>query len=178
MIRGSEAPPAAVMMEIRDETPEDRDAIREVNARAFGQDLEGRLVDALRANDGVVLSLVATLQGEIVGHILYSPASISDVAGAALGPMAVVPECQRQGIGTQLVEAGNRRLKAAGCPFIVVVGHAEFYPRFGFTPARPLGITCDWDVPDDVFMLAVLDSWKMTGVSGRAVYRHEFSVVA
>jgi len=100
------------------------------------------------------------------------------VTGAGLGPMAVLPEYQRQGIGSKLIEAGNRQLKEDGCPFIVVVGHAEYYPRFGFRPARAQGITCEWEVPDDVFMLLVLDPVKMQGVSGLAKYRNEFSSVS
>ena len=166
------------MIRIREETPEDLAGIREVNDRAFGQALEGRLVDQLRANGGALLSLVAIDQDRVIGHILYSPASIAGVDGAALGPMAVLPEYQRKGIGSRLVEAGNRTMKDTGCPFIVVLGHAEFYPRFGFASAKPKGITCDWDVPDDVFMVAVLDPARMIAVSGRAVYRHEFSIVA
>jgi putative acetyltransferase len=92
--------------------------------------------------------------------------------------MAVIPERQRQGIGSKLVEAGNRKLKDAGCPFIIVVGHAEYYPRFGFTPASKHGIKCEWDVPSDVFMLLFLDEAKMHGVSGLARYRHEFFSVS
>jgi putative acetyltransferase len=85
---------------------------------------------------------------------------------------------QRQGIGSRLVEAGNRKLKDAGCPFIIVVGHADYYPRFGFTPASEHGIRCEWDVPNDVFMLLVLDEAKMESVSGLATHRHEFSSVS
>jgi putative acetyltransferase len=108
---------------------------------------------------------------------MYSPLSIGgNVTGAALGPMAVLPE--RQGIGSKLIEAGNRKLKNAGYPFIIVVGHADYYPRFGFRPASEHGITCEWDVPDDVFMLLVLNQAKMEGVSGLATYRHEFSSVS
>jgi putative acetyltransferase len=92
--------------------------------------------------------------------------------------MAVLPECQRQGIGAKLIDAGNRQLKDDGCPFIVVVGHPEYYPRFGFKPARAQGIACEWEVPDDVFMVLVLDPGKMQGVSGLAKYRREFSGVA
>ena len=92
--------------------------------------------------------------------------------------MAVLPEHQRQGIGSGLIEAGNRKLKEAGCPFIVVVGHADYYPRFGFRPASNQGIGCEWDVPDNVFMLLVLNPGKMLGVSGLAKYRHEFSTVS
>ena len=165
------------MLDIREERPEDIPSIRDVNNRAFGQQQEGNIVDALRSNGAVSLSLVATLDGRVVGHILYSPASVSEVAGAALGPMGVLPEHQRQGIGSELVEAGNRHLKNAGCPFIIVLGHAAFYPRFGFRPGNTRGIRCEWDVADDVFMLLVLDEQRMQGVSGLAKYRDEFSTV-
>ena len=165
-------------IEIREEQPDDIPAIQDVNRRAFGQDQESNLVDALRTNHAVLLSLVATLGDRVVGHILYSPAVIGGVEGAALAPMAVVPEHQRQGIGSRLVSAGNQKLKEAGCPFIIVVGHADFYPRFGFSPARVRGITCEWDVPDDVFMVLALDPVKTTGMTGMAEYRREFSTVS
>jgi putative acetyltransferase len=164
-------------VEIRDERSQDTAAIREVNSLAFAQDQEADLVDALRSASAVLISLVATVNGRVVGHILYSPSSIAGVRGAALGPMAVIPEYQRQGIGSRLVETGNRRLQTAGCPFIVVVGHPEFYPRFGFKPARARGITCEWNVPDNVFMIAVLDEPQMLGVSGLATYRREFTEI-
>lgn len=166
------------MVEIREEHPGDVSAIRDLNKHAFGQDQEGNVVDALRSNGAVLLSLVATLNGQVVGHIMYSPISVSEVNGAALGPMAVLPAYQRQGIGSELVEAGNRRLEESGCPFIIVVGHAHFYPRFGFRPASTCGITCEWEIPDDVFMVSVLDHAKMGGISGLAKYRPEFSTVS
>jgi putative acetyltransferase len=168
-----------VLIEIREERPDDVAAVRDLNTRAFGQDQECNIVDALRVNGAALLSLVATLNDQVVGHILYSPVIIGgNVRGAALGPMAVLPEHQRQGIGSKLIEVGNRKLKDAGCPFIIVVGHADYYPRFGFRPANEHGIKCQWDVPDDVFMLLVLDQAKMEGVSGLARYRHEFSSVS
>jgi putative acetyltransferase len=167
------------LIQIREECLDDVAAIRDLNRRAFGQDLEGNIVDALRSNGAALLSLVATLNGQVVGHIMYSPVSVGgDVTGGALGPMAVLPEYQRQGIGSQLVEAGNRKLKDAGCPFVILVGHASFYPRFGFTPASTHGIKCEWEVPGETFMLLVLDEAKMQGVSGLARYRHEFSSVS
>ena len=166
------------MTEIRQEQPTDIPAIREVNRRAFGQDQEGNIVDALRTNRGILLSLVAVSEDRIVGHILYSPAVIGAVEGGALGPMSVLPEFQRRGIGTQLVESGNRKLMAAGCPYIIVLGHPGFYPRFGFEPASTRGITCEWEVPDDVFMVLALDRAKVEGLSGIAKYRHEFSTVS
>jgi putative acetyltransferase len=167
------------VIEIREERSDDVMAVRDLNRRAFGQDQESNIVDALRANGAALLSLVATVNDQVVGHIMYSPVSVGGKAeGAALGPMAVVPEFQRQGIGSKLIEAGNRKLKDSGCPFILVVGHADYYPRFGFRPASEHGIQCEWDVPDDVFMLLVLDEPKMESVTGLAKYRHEFSSVS
>jgi len=178
VIRWIVARSVLTVIEIREEQPADIAAIRELNRLAFGQDQEGNIVDALRADGAALLSLVAVLSDRIVGHIMYSPASIGDVSGAALGPMAVVPDHQRRDIGSKLVRAGNAKLRTRGCPFIIVLGHAEFYPRFGFRSAASRGVKCEWDVPDDVFMLLVLDDAKMTGVSGLATYRHEFSTVA
>jgi putative acetyltransferase len=166
------------LIEIREEEPGDIAAIRDLNRRAFEQDQEGNIVDALRANGAVLLSLVATLNGRVVGHIMYSPNIVASVTGAALGPMAVLPEHPRHGIGSSLVEAGSQRLRHAGCPFIVVIGHSTFYPRFGFRPASTYGITCEWEVPDDVFMALVLDDAKMQGVARLATYRAEFSSVS
>jgi len=164
---------------VREERPEDIEAIHAVNEKAFGQAQESQLVDALRKNSGVLLSLVATLNGRVVGHILYSPVSISSdgkaVIGAGLGPMAVLPEYQRQGIGGNLIEAGNQKLREMGCPFVVVLGHPEYYPRFGFKPASAYDIRCEWDVPDNVFMVLVMDQSKMKNISGAAKYRQEFA---
>jgi len=166
------------VIEIRQEAPCDIPAIREVNRRAFGQDHEGNIIDALRTNRAALLSLVASMTGQVVGHIMYSPATVGTLNGAALGPVAVLPDHQRRGIGSRLIKTGNRMLKNSACPFIVVLGHAAYYPRFGFVPASSRGIMCEWEVPHDVFMLLVLDEAKMQGVSGLAKYRHEFSTVA
>ena len=167
-----------MLIEIREERPDDVTAVREVNRRAFGQEQESNIVDALRTNRVSLVSLVATVSDRVVGHIVYSPATVGDtVNGAALGPMAVLPEHQRQGIGTRLIETGNRKIKDAGYPFIIVVGHAEYYPRFGFRPAGKYGIKCEWDVPEEVFMVLMLDAARMQGVSGLAKYRDEFSTI-
>lgn len=163
------------VVQIRHEQSEDVAAIRDVHRRAFGQEQEAGIVDALRANGGAQLSLVAVDEGRVVGHVMYSPLRVAGATGCALGPMAVDPAVQRQGIGTTLVETGNEQMRHDGCPFVVVVGHPEFYSRFGFRPARPLGVTCEWDVPDDVFMILVLDEIAMSGVTGKVEYRPEFS---
>lgn len=162
-------------IDIRDERPDDEAAVRDVHRFAFRQDLESRIVDALRANKAALVSLVAIEGNRVVGHIMYSPASIGDVVGAGLAPVAVLPEYQRRGIGSRLIEEGNRRLGATGCPFIVVLGHAEYYPRFGFQPASRYNVTCEWNVPDEAFMLLALDVPRVQGISGLARYRHEFS---
>src|SRR2546422_1005374 len=128
-----------------------------VNRQAFDQEQEGRIVDALREHGGALLSLVAVADGAVVGHIMFSPLSVGAVVGAALGPMAVLPAYQHQGIGSQLVERGVERLRGSGCPFIVVIGHPEFYPRFGFQSAAACGLTCEWDVPAEAFMVTVLN---------------------
>jgi putative acetyltransferase len=160
---------------VRDESPEDRAAIREVNDRAFDQPLEGRIVDALRAHGVVQLSLVALVDGRIAGHILFSPVTTaSGVVGAGLGPMAVTPDRQRRGVGAALIAAALPRLRASGCPFVVVLGHHEYYTRFGFVPASRYGLRCEWDVPDESFMVQVFDEQATAAAAGLVRYRPEF----
>jgi putative acetyltransferase len=164
------------VIEIREERSGDIDAIRRVNREAFQQDQEGRIVDVLRERNAVLLSLVAAIDDEIVGHILFSPATIGSMEGAALGPMAVDPAHQRQGIGSRLVSVGLEQLHARGCPFVVVIGHPGFYPRFGFESAAAFGLTCDWDLPAGVFMVRV-PSPARAGLHGHVTYRAEFGTV-
>jgi putative acetyltransferase len=163
---------------IREEQADDAAEIREVNDKAFGQPLEGNLVDLLRANGGILLSLVALSDAQIVGHILFSPVSLGldgeVLQGAGLGPMAVLPEFQQKNIGTQLVSEGIDRLRKRGCPFVVVLGHPEYYPRCGFVPASRYNVRCEWEVPNEAFMLLRLSNCE---VSGLAKYREEFSSV-
>jgi putative acetyltransferase len=108
---------------------------------------------------------------------MFSPLMVGAVRGAALGPMAVVPAYQRQGIGSQLVQHGVARLREIRCPFIAVIGHPEFYPRFGFQQAAAQGVTCEWDVPAEAFMVNILSPEVAGGVRGRAQYRAEFSTI-
>lgn len=147
--------------------------------QAFGQPEEAAIVDTLRERCREILELVAVRGDEVVGHILFSPATIAcrerTITGAALGPMAVAPSHQRQGIGTELVKDGISILREQRCPFLVVIGHPAYYPRFGFRPASQFGIQCDWDVPAAAFMLMVLAAEEMQGVEGRVTFRPEFS---
>jgi putative acetyltransferase len=167
-----------MMIVVREEQPEDIQAIREVNLRAFGQTIEADIVDKLRWNCKGLLSLVALIQNQIVGHILFSPTLLETgsgtIDGMGLAPMAVLPECQRQGIGTELIRAGITRLEQQGCPFVIVLGHAEYYPRFGFEPANRYGVRSEWGVPDDTFMILLLDKSSVESISGMARYRPEF----
>ena len=167
------------MIEIRPEEPGDIAAIHAINKNAFGQPTEADLVDLLRVACPDAVSLVAVEDGQVVGHIFFSPVTITAETGATQGmglaPMAVVPERQRHGIGSRLVEAGLQILREQFCPFVIVLGHPEYYPRFGFVPASQHGLTCQWEgVPDDVFMVLICDETSMAGVSGVARYRTEF----
>jgi putative acetyltransferase len=145
-------------IQIRRERPGDEPAIAHVNNQAFGQPDEARIIDAIRQAGHATISLVALLDQTIVGHILFTPLTIDSPGSAALGlgPMAVLPQFQRQGIGSMLVQAGLQECAKTDCQIVVVIGHPEFYPRFGFRPARPLGLQCQFDVPDPVFMVLEL----------------------
>lgn len=167
------------MATIREEKPEDSEAIWRVNEEAFGQPNEAALVAALRDAGAVTLSLVAERQDESVGHILFSPVRI-EAGGVthqavALGPMAVAPAHQRQGIGSQLVRAGLARLKQEGHRLVIVLGHPGFYPRFGFKPAAPHSIYYIHDLPPEVFMVCELAPGALEGVQGVVHYRPEFA---
>jgi putative acetyltransferase len=167
------------MIEIREEREEDREGIGRINEQAFGQPAEANIVDALRKNCPGLLSLVALAGGRVAGHILFSPVVIESrkgpVPGMGLAPMAVLPEHQRQGIGSELVRTGIARLRERRCPFVVVLGHAEYYPRFGFERASLHAIGSQWEgIPDEAFMVLILDRAAMTGASGVARFRSEF----
>ena len=130
----------------REEEAGDAVGIRRVNELAFGRRAEADLVDELRVSCPELLSLVAAESAQIVGHILFSPATIESAEGKregmALAPMAVLPDRQRCGIGSSLVRTGLEKLRAASCRFVIVLGHAEYYPRFGFVKASTHGVRC------------------------------------
>lgn len=172
---------ARMQVAIRDETPADVSAIHRLHASAFESDAEARLVDALRASGALTLSLVAIVDGEVVGHIAFSPvvveSAIESWPGIGLGPMAVTAELRGRGIGGKLVEEGRRRLRADGHALCVVLGHADYYPRHGFVRASLHGIRWEKPVPDEVFFVQELVPGGLVGVTGTVRYRPEFDAV-
>jgi putative acetyltransferase len=169
------------MITIRPEQPDDIEAVRAINEAAFGDIAEASIFDSLREKCPDVVSLVAVDNDRVLGHIFFSPVCVSGrkevTHGMGLAPMAVLPERQRQGIGSMLVQAGIDAMRERNWPFIIVLGHPEYYPRFGFVPASRHGLSCQWDgVPDEAFMVLVLDESAMAGVSGTARYPNEFDL--
>ena len=163
---------------VRPERPGDAPEIREVNELAFGGPQEAQLVDALRGTDEA-LSFVATVDDRVVGHILFTPVQIEpppgDLRVAGLAPMAVRPECQRSGVGGRLIRAGLEECRRRGYGAVVVVGHPEYYPRFGFVPAHTRGLDYEAPVPREAFMVLELEADALAGRAGVVRYRSEFS---
>ena len=164
---------------IRHETPADIPAIRAVNEAAFETGAEATLVDVLRENGKFTLSLVAVLEGEVIGHILFTDIVMepggTDVRILGLAPMAVLPAWQGRGIGSALVRRGLEDCRELGYRGVVVLGHPAFYPRFGFAPASRYGITSIYDAPDEAFMALALGDGELP--QGRAHYQPEFAEV-
>lgn len=165
------------MIEIREEEPGDRDAVYALNRAAFGGDAEANIVDKLRASCSDYLSFVAVDGDTIVGHILFTPVHVDGhgVAGMGLAPMAVLPSRQREGMGSLLVRHGLAHLHRSNCPFVTVLGHPEYYPRFGFEAASKYRLLSQWEgVPDEAFMVLVFDSDALPKAGGIARYQDEF----
>lgn len=167
------------MITIRLEAPGDFASIRYVNEQAFGQKEEAEIVEKLRDRAALTLSLVAVQGNEVVGHIAFSPAVVasqsSNFVATALASMAVLPAYQRQGIGGQLVRAGLEECRNSGHEIVVVLGHPTYYPRFGFVPASPKGINCEFEVPEEAFMVLELREGSLAGRGGVVKFRPEFS---
>lgn len=138
--------------------PDDLDAIEAVVARAFAEHGGTQAFRDFRAARDDVISLVAELDGTIVGNILFSPAELATpegpVQGMGLGQLAVDPDFQNRGIGTALGNAGVAALRERNCPFSIVIGHAAYYPRFGYERGDLHGIECQWEgIPPETFMV-------------------------
>ena len=169
------------MITIRAETVTDRESVRGVNEAAFGRPQEADLVDALRGSVNPCVSLVAEEGGRVVGHIFFSPVAVESGEGAwaalGLGPMAVLPEYQRRGVGSELVREGLSECRRLGHEVVFVLGHARFYPRFGFTQAKAKGIECEFNAPDENFMVVELRPGALAGRKGIVRYSPEFRSV-
>lgn len=167
-------------VQIRAETDADHAAIHAVNAAAFPTAAEADLVDALRQQARPLISLVAEQDGAIVGHILFTPVTLdsrADLRIMGLAPMAVAPDHQRSGIGSALIRAGLEQCRQLGYSAVVVLGHPEYYPRFGFVPSVRFHLRSEYDVPDEVFMVQELEPGALDGVSGTARYHPAFAGV-
>jgi putative acetyltransferase len=164
-------------MHVRAELPTDVEAVHELNRAAFGGAKEAQIVDALRGAVTPLVSLVAETDGMVVGHILFSPVTLASTPHPlvmGLAPMAALPGHQRSGVGSALVRAGLDACRAASAVGVVVVGHAAYYPRFGFVPASRFGLSCVYDVPDEVFMALELTAGSLVGHEGQVRFHPAF----
>jgi putative acetyltransferase len=168
-------------MIIRREEPQDITAIRQVNEQAFGGSGEANAIEILRDRGAATLSLVAVIDDRVIGHLFFTPAAIetADHTWPALGlaPLSVLPEYQRQGIGSALMKAGLAECARLGYERVIVLGHPNYYPRFGFMRASLYGIRSEWEAPDEAFMVLELQHGALDGVSGIAKYQPEWNGV-
>jgi len=165
------------MLEIRNERPDDCAAIREVNVRAFGNNEAADLVELLRNRNKATISLVAVSGLSVVGHVMFSPVTISNAPegfrGIGLAPLAVLPEFQKSGIGSELTQAGLELCRQMGYDAVVVLGHTSYYPRFGFSRAKDYGLDNEYNA-DAAFMVLELKAGSLRGVDGLVRYAPEF----
>ncbi len=173
-------PNQAIPIRVRPEEPGDHDRVRAIETAAFGQEAEARLVDRLRGRVSPEVSLVALTAeeagDEIVGHIYFSPVRVgaSRKLAMALGPVAVDPVCQKQSIGSELCRRGLEECRALGHPVVFVLGHPEYYPRFGFEPASAHGLYYKNEHFAPAFFVAVLEAGALAGYSGEVEYDPAF----
>ena len=168
-------------MDIRCEGLSDYAAIAEVNILAFGQENEAKLIEEIPGSQGYIpeLSLVAEVDNVIVGHILFSYIdliALESLQVLALAPLAVIPQFQKQGIGSALVKAGLEKANAIKEALVIVLGHPHFYTRFGFEPSINYKITSSFPVPEDVFMVKPLQTYQEK-FQGKVVYPQAFLTV-
>jgi len=167
-------------MRIRAQTADDDSAVWQVNKSAFPTPVEAGLVERLRTEADPVVSLVAEDDEGVLGHILFSPVSLSadpDFFAMGLAPMAVMPNRQRQGIGAALIREGLEACRQLGCRAVFVLGHPDYYPRFGFVAASRFGIECQFEVPDEAFMALELEPGALKGLAGKMHYHPAFDAL-
>ncbi len=168
-------------MIIRREEPQDIATIRWVNEQAFGGSSEANAIDQLRDRGAAVLSLVAVIDDRVVGHLFFSPITIEapdrSWPGLGLAPLSVLPEFQRQGIGTALMNAGLEECRRLGHERVIVLGHPDYYPRFGFERASLHGVRFEFEAPDEACLILALHPGALDGVSGLAKYQPEWNGV-
>jgi putative acetyltransferase len=169
---------------IRCEQPEDREAVARVHRDAFGGEEEADLVEALRGSPAFIpeLSLVAVEGSQVAGHVLFTRILVRSEGQAhpalALAPMAVLSAFQRRGLGSALIERGLEEARRLSHEIVIVVGHPEYYPRFGFEPAGPRGIRAPFPVREEAFMVRELRTGALAGVAGQVEYPPEFAGVS
>jgi predicted N-acetyltransferase YhbS len=166
---------------IRQEEKKDHDAVYQVVKTAFetmekANGDEQDLVNRLRKSEAFIpeLSLVAEIDGKIIGHILFTRMKIGEHISLALAPVAVLPEYQGQGAGAQLIREGHRIARELGYRSVILVGHPDFYPRFGYSSASRWKISAPFEVPDEAFMALELVEGGLKDVSGEIEYAKEF----
>lgn len=165
-------------MKIRLEQPSDFATIHALHVEAFGGGGEAKLVDLLRLQAAPLVSLVAAVDHQVVGHVAFSPMQpLGNGSQLMMGlaPLGVLPGWQRKGVGAGLVREGLAQCRARGAKAVFVLGQAEYYPRFGFVAASRFGIRCEYEAPDECFMALELEPGSLEGVSGAVKYHPAFA---
>lgn len=165
---------------IRAEKESDIEAVHSLHASVFERSAEGDLVNVLRREARPIVSLVAESDTTLVGHILFSPVSIEgcpNLKMMGLAPMAVAPQYQRCGIGAALIRDGLEQCKQLDFSAVVVLGHSEYYPRFGFLPSTRFNIRSEYNVPEETFMVLELEWGTLGRASGTVKYHSAFNDV-
>lgn len=168
-------------MNVREEIPSDIEKIWEVNSEAFETEAEANLVTALKNSGCTYLSLVAETKTKVVGHILFTPVELTGNENKlkimGLAPMAVSSKYQNKGIGSKLVRAGLEHCQSLGYDAVVVLGHPNYYPKFGFVPSVKYGIKSEYEVPDEAFMILELTPGSLKNHEGVIKYHDAFNSV-
>ena len=169
------------LMKIREEEITDAKTIWDINVDAFESEAEANLVNALRKSGCTFISLVAETDNKAVGHILFTPVELTGTKNKlkiiGLAPMAVLRQYQNKSIGSKLVKTGIEHCQSKGYDAVVVLGHPNYYPKFGFVPSVTYGIKSEYEVPDEVFMILELVPNSLKDHQGIIKYHELFNSV-